>query len=197
MTLIECDECGRQVSDQASECPSCGFPIARKVPSGIPPDDGLVGLLEAMPAPPEIIGKAFIFAGMIAFPLFVGITLVGGQWRYPGAILAMAASLGVAGSWNNMRVVATVDGIEDREAFESRLVPLLNSIKFRLEDRSDRFLAFRVGSRRGILSNHLWVEYEGVSARIAGPRASVSHLRRKWSDRGVPGSLGPQSRLKR
>lgn len=29
MALIECAECGRQLSDQASSCPNCGHPIAR------------------------------------------------------------------------------------------------------------------------------------------------------------------------
>ena len=30
MALINCPECGRQVSDQAAACPECGYPI-RKV----------------------------------------------------------------------------------------------------------------------------------------------------------------------
>lgn len=28
MTLIECPECGREVSDQAEACPDCAFPIS-------------------------------------------------------------------------------------------------------------------------------------------------------------------------
>lgn len=31
MALINCPECGRQVSDSAPACPSCGFPVAEKV----------------------------------------------------------------------------------------------------------------------------------------------------------------------
>lgn len=27
MALINCPECGRQVSSQAEKCPGCGFPI--------------------------------------------------------------------------------------------------------------------------------------------------------------------------
>ena len=30
MALIECSECGRQVSDRAVSCPGCGAPIAGK-----------------------------------------------------------------------------------------------------------------------------------------------------------------------
>lgn len=29
MALINCPECGRQISNQAEKCPSCGFPISR------------------------------------------------------------------------------------------------------------------------------------------------------------------------
>ncbi|MFI4940353.1 MAG: zinc ribbon domain-containing protein, partial [Burkholderiales bacterium] len=29
MALINCDECGNQVSDKAVACPKCGNPIAR------------------------------------------------------------------------------------------------------------------------------------------------------------------------
>ena len=29
MALINCPECGKQVSDQAASCPGCGYPIAR------------------------------------------------------------------------------------------------------------------------------------------------------------------------
>jgi len=31
MAIINCPECGKQVSDQASSCPSCGNPIKNKV----------------------------------------------------------------------------------------------------------------------------------------------------------------------
>lgn len=27
MALIECTECGKQISDQATQCPSCGVPV--------------------------------------------------------------------------------------------------------------------------------------------------------------------------
>ena len=27
MALIECPECGKKISDKATTCPNCGFPI--------------------------------------------------------------------------------------------------------------------------------------------------------------------------
>ena len=30
MALIQCPECGREISDQAEACPGCGYPIAAK-----------------------------------------------------------------------------------------------------------------------------------------------------------------------
>jgi len=32
MALIDCPECGRQVSTAAKSCPNCGFPVAEKLP---------------------------------------------------------------------------------------------------------------------------------------------------------------------
>ena len=37
MALISCNECGRQVSDKASQCPGCGAPIREK--------EGIAGVL--------------------------------------------------------------------------------------------------------------------------------------------------------
>ena len=41
MPLINCPECGRQVSTAAKACPSCGFPVAEKLPepAAAPPDE--------------------------------------------------------------------------------------------------------------------------------------------------------------
>ena len=37
MTIIACPECDRQVSDQDSSCPNCGYPFASSAPSDAPP----------------------------------------------------------------------------------------------------------------------------------------------------------------
>lgn len=34
MTLIECPECGEEISDKAESCPHCGVPIAPSQKSG-------------------------------------------------------------------------------------------------------------------------------------------------------------------
>src|SRR5205809_744502 len=34
MPLINCPECGKQVSTAAHACPSCGFPVAEKLEKG-------------------------------------------------------------------------------------------------------------------------------------------------------------------
>jgi hypothetical protein len=41
MALVNCGECGRQVSDKAQACPQCGAPVADTVPErppGVPPN---------------------------------------------------------------------------------------------------------------------------------------------------------------
>jgi TM2 domain-containing membrane protein YozV len=35
MALIYCRECGKQVSDQAASCPSCGAPVAASTPPAV------------------------------------------------------------------------------------------------------------------------------------------------------------------
>ena len=35
MAMIKCPECGRSVSDIATSCPTCGYPIAKSAPNGI------------------------------------------------------------------------------------------------------------------------------------------------------------------
>ena|SRR5258706_218110 len=40
MALINCPECGRQVSTAAKSCPSCGFPVAEKQPPESPGGSG-------------------------------------------------------------------------------------------------------------------------------------------------------------
>ena len=35
MALIRCPECGAEVSDRATACPKCAFPIASSLPAGI------------------------------------------------------------------------------------------------------------------------------------------------------------------
>jgi len=46
MALINCPECGQQVSTAAKACPSCGFPVAEKVQSA-----------EAAPANDELLAE--------------------------------------------------------------------------------------------------------------------------------------------
>lgn len=35
MALIKCPECGREISDKASSCPHCGYPIESLSPEGM------------------------------------------------------------------------------------------------------------------------------------------------------------------
>lgn len=31
MSIIQCKDCGKDVSDQAEMCPNCGFPVAKSI----------------------------------------------------------------------------------------------------------------------------------------------------------------------
>lgn len=49
MALINCPECGKQVSTAAQSCPSCGFPIATQTPKEPPPNSDVL-LAEVRPS---------------------------------------------------------------------------------------------------------------------------------------------------
>ena len=40
MALINCSECGHQVSDKANSCPNCGCPIEAQLPPPLPGETG-------------------------------------------------------------------------------------------------------------------------------------------------------------
>ncbi|WP_462321298.1 zinc ribbon domain-containing protein [Halochromatium sp.] len=53
MALIDCPECGRQVSDRAPTCPQCGVPIA--IPASAP---GAAATAAAAPANAAVLGDS-------------------------------------------------------------------------------------------------------------------------------------------
>lgn len=54
MALITCPECGKQVSDRASQCPNCGIPLQPSVPAGvIPPPPPVIGMGQPTNAAPS------------------------------------------------------------------------------------------------------------------------------------------------
>jgi membrane protein YdbS with pleckstrin-like domain len=49
MALIDCPECGREVSREATACPQCGYPVAERLASATPAH-GIEVLLEVRPS---------------------------------------------------------------------------------------------------------------------------------------------------
>lgn len=52
MALINCPECGKQVSTAATACPACGFPVAEKVAQ-----EPTMATSAAAPAPDELLAE--------------------------------------------------------------------------------------------------------------------------------------------
>jgi len=40
MALIECNECGKEISDRADTCPNCGNPIKAVIENAVSPEEG-------------------------------------------------------------------------------------------------------------------------------------------------------------
>ena len=99
MALIQCSECGREVSDQASSCPGCGAPTGKSPIADTPPKEttpiigivaiglGLASILMPYFAAVFLVPAAFI-CGVIAFRR--------GQKRLGGVSIVLAI-LGIVG----------------------------------------------------------------------------------------------------
>ncbi len=54
MALLNCPECGRSVSTEASACPGCGFPVAKMMPPSRPPPVPPPSRPPPVPPPPIV-----------------------------------------------------------------------------------------------------------------------------------------------
>ena len=73
MALIVCEDCKKQFSDAAAQCPNCGRPL--KKPSLLTKDIGAVG---------------FFYTLLLGFG---GLAAINPEWRIPGLIVAGIAVL--------------------------------------------------------------------------------------------------------
>lgn len=67
MALVDCPECGKQVSTAAATCPSCGFPVAAQLAEPAPAHDKL--LAEVRPSWWHFFWHLFFF--FLIVPVFV------------------------------------------------------------------------------------------------------------------------------
>lgn len=87
MGLINCPECGREVSDQAAHCPGCGYPLAEPRPTEV-----------ASAAPPKAKTSGCSVVLLVVTALFLFGLLVtmfprgGGNGRRSGKVFERAAS---------------------------------------------------------------------------------------------------------
>ncbi len=66
MALIDCPECGRQVSDRASACPQCGYPIPQRPRTSEPP-------IQIKPWQKLFGYGVLVFMGLMILGLWLGI----------------------------------------------------------------------------------------------------------------------------
>ena len=87
MALINCPECGREVSREATACPQCGYPVAQRLRTAAAPTQALASdagagaevLLEARPSWWNFFWY-FVF-GWLIVPLVVAL------WRRKAVVL--------------------------------------------------------------------------------------------------------------
>ena len=100
MPLVDCSECGKQVSDKASSCPHCGNPMSEKAPTAH------VETRAGGAVTTETTGKAFklwqaIGAGIFLLGL-VSCAYVGQLSSGPIALMLIGSAIYIAsgiGAW--------------------------------------------------------------------------------------------------
>lgn len=92
MSLINCPECNKEISDKATNCPHCGNPINKNEPIVVRKDY-------------KTKAKAFTIAGVIVFLIsgFIGISTAGTRVRMKAQYLT-----GGGGSYKLLNFVVTV-----------------------------------------------------------------------------------------
>lgn len=48
MAIIKCPECGKEISDKATSCPNCGFPLIKGQPEKEKPKEYTVEINDSM-----------------------------------------------------------------------------------------------------------------------------------------------------
>lgn len=79
MALISCNECGKEVSDQAAACPNCGNPVQSEIRYPGPPTCCAKcggGLRKTADAPSEGAGCLIALIGLLLTPLLIGIPIL-------------------------------------------------------------------------------------------------------------------------
>lgn len=69
--LIKCPECNREISDQATSCPHCGYPISKKNLEPVKEVPSLKSFTVAYRGGPGSIIAATVFIGIFALSFFV------------------------------------------------------------------------------------------------------------------------------
>lgn len=77
MALIQCPECGREVSDQATACPCCAYPIKLR-PTSLPVVDPVVNK--------EKSSRGFHFGWLALVPIVVAVVFIRSIFNEPGRL---------------------------------------------------------------------------------------------------------------
>jgi len=117
MALVNCSECGKQISDKAATCPQCGAPVITPPASATPVDRARATLFEN-----PRTGQTTSISNAAVYTLFFGCFYLAlkGVWTHAiiGAVLAVL-TYGI--SW--LVYPAFAQGIVRRHLLETGWIP--------------------------------------------------------------------------
>lgn len=98
MALIQCVECGRQISDQAPTCPGCGAPAnLRSMPDGQSKASNTMGTVAIVLGLASIMMPYFAAVFLVPATFVTGIIAFRKGQRKLGAVAIVLAILGIIG----------------------------------------------------------------------------------------------------
>ncbi len=137
MALIDCPECGREVSNSAAECPACAYPVGTLTPA-LPPRD--------VPVPPEY--QWWKTALSILGRVVLGAILAGVGGDEEDSVAAIIGGVVIAGSaiptWYRARIARLQAGrgaADMAYRFDSRMAEL----EQRQQEQMDRLERMHTG----------------------------------------------------
>jgi hypothetical protein len=135
MALIECPECGTDISSRAETCPRCAYPISKKAKKRSRSGTGLPSPYSGLEVAKQLVGRILIG----------GFIFIGGA-APEAAPLAIIGSLVIFGScipiWFKARKAAALGLAADPRALDAHFKELAADMEYRqvqqLEDIADQ-----------------------------------------------------------
>jgi len=126
MALIECPDCGTDVSSKAPTCPRCAYPVSKKLTGS---SSGLRSSYGGLEVAKQLLGRVVLGGVLFAS---------GVSWEAPPVIISALVILGsCVPIWLRARKAAILGHAGDSAMFEGRVKELMADMEYRQMQQLD------------------------------------------------------------